>query len=207
MTGISHASPDLDAHYYPAIVIVRRASIVERPLFPYREEGTGGLPGELLLTKDFGYPQYEVLDQPQLPDEAAPYAELMKQVKAGFGRTMSRLPAVFGVSRQTLYNWLQGETPKPDHQLKLQHLAEAAQVFCDLNVRPTSLMLDRVVVDGKSFLQLLASGADGAEMAKKLVRIVQRGSDSRTRLDTLLAGRKVRLTASDIGAPAFDETT
>lgn len=129
----------------------------------------------------------------------------MGQVKAGFGRTMSRLPEVFGVSRQTLYNWLEGETPKVAHQERLRQLAEAAQIFAGLGIKPTTPMLDRTVAQGKSFIQLMAAGADGQETAKQLIRIVQRGNDSRAKLDTLLAGRRAKLSASEIGAPAMDE--
>lgn len=53
----------------------------------------------------------------------------MLDIKAGFGRTMMRLPEVLGVSRQTLCNWLDGETPKEPHQAKLVELAEAARIF------------------------------------------------------------------------------
>jgi hypothetical protein len=52
---------------------------------------------------------------------------------------------------------------------------------------------------------LMASGANGQEAAKKLIRIVQRGADSRAQLDALLEGRKAKLSASGIGAPALDE--
>jgi transcriptional regulator with XRE-family HTH domain len=140
----------------------------------------------------------------QAPD-SAPYAELMQVIKAGFGRTMTRLPEVFGVSRQTLYNWLNGETPKPAQQEKLKQLAEAARMFSKLGFKPTSLALDRTISQGKSLLQLLSEGADGRDAAKKLVRIVQRGNEARAKLDELLGGRKARLEASDMGTPSLDE--
>jgi transcriptional regulator with XRE-family HTH domain len=129
----------------------------------------------------------------------------MQQVKVGFGRTMSRLPEVFGVSRQTLYNWLEGETPKLAHQERLRQLAEAAKVFAGLGIKPTPAMLDRTVAQGMSFIELMAAGSDGQETAKKLIRIVERGNDSRAKLDALLEGRRARLSAPDIGSPAFDE--
>jgi transcriptional regulator with XRE-family HTH domain len=176
---------------------------LERPL-PIQVVGTGGIASALFIREAFGYQPYEVLEQPQV-NEVAPYVKLMEQVKAGFGRTMSRLPEVFGVSRQTLYNWLEGDTPKVAHQERLRQLAEAAKVFADLGIRPTTPMLDRTVAQGKSFLQLMAAGADGQETAKKLIRIVQRSNDSRSKLDTLLAERRAKLSASDIGAPALDE--
>jgi hypothetical protein len=142
----------------------------------------------------------------QAPDPA-PYAELMEVIKSGFGRTMTRLPEVFGVSRQTLYNWLNGETPKPAHQEKLRQLAEAARIFSALRFKPTSLALDRSITRGKSLLQLLSEGADGRDAAKKLVRIVQRGNKARTKLDEMLGGRKANLEAFDVGTPSLDDDT
>jgi hypothetical protein len=134
------------------------------------------------------------------------YVELIQKIQSGFGRTLSRLPAVFGVSRQTLYNWRSGEIPKPHHEAKLVQLAAAAQVFSQVGFKPTPAMLDRTVGEGKSFLTLLAEGADGATTAQKLVRIVQRGLEARARLDKALAGKSpAPLHSSDFGAPALDE--
>lgn len=198
------ASADFAAvHYRPVPAVYSRVQVLERPL-PLQVVGTGGVASAQFVREAFGYQPYEVLEQPQVVEDA-PYAKLMGQVKSGFGRTMSRLPEVFGVSRQTLYNWLEGETPKAVHQERLRQLAEAAKVFADLGVKPTTPMLDRPVAQGKSFLQLMATGAKGQEAAKKLIRIVQRGADSRAKLDALLEGRKAKLSASDIGAPALDE--
>lgn len=198
------ASADFAAvHYRPVPAVHSRVRVLERPL-PLQVVGTGGVASAQFVREAFGYQPYEVLDQPQIVEDA-PYAKLMSQVKAGFGRTMSRLPEVFGVSRQTLYNWLEGETPKAVHQERLRQLAEAAKVFAELGIKPTTLMLGRTLTQGKSFLQLMAAGADGQETARKLVRIVQRGADSRAKLDSLLEGRRAKLSASDIGAPALDE--
>jgi transcriptional regulator with XRE-family HTH domain len=187
MTGLLPvpASADFAAvHYRPVPAIYSRTQVLERPL-PLQVVGTGGIATLEFVREAFGYQPYEVLEQRQVVEEA-PYAKLMGQVKSGFGRTMSRLPEVFGVSRQTLYNWLEGEKPKAVHQERLRQLAEAAKVFADLGIKPTTPMLDRTVAQGKSFLQLMAA-------------------DSRAKLDALLEGRKAKLVASDIGAPALDE--
>jgi hypothetical protein len=198
------ASADFAAlHYRPVPAVYSRVQVLERPL-PLQVVGTGGVASTQFVREAFGYQPYEVLEQPQVVEEA-PYAKLMGQVKSSFGRTMSRLPEVFGVSRQTLYNWLEGETPKAVHQERLRQLAEAAKVFADLGIKPTTPMLDRTVAEGKSFLQLMAAGANGQEAAKKLIRIIQRGAESRAKLDALLEGRKAKLSVSDIGAPALDE--
>lgn len=191
-------------HCCPRSAIHARAVATGRP-WPLREVGTGGVAVGLFIRDAFGYQPVTVLEPtPVVPE--APYAGLMRQVKAGFGRTMSRLPEVFGVSRQTLYNWLEGETPRPAYHERLRQLAEAALVLRELGIKPTTPMLDRTVAQGKTFLQLLADGADGRETATKLVRIVQRGNASQAKLDELLGGRRAKLSGSDIGAPSLDET-
>lgn len=201
---LAPATADLAAIHYTQPAIICRAQVSDQPL-PLLTVGTGGLAGELFILQGIGYQPYQVVEHTQVVEDA-PYAKLMEQVKAGFGRTMSRLPVVFGVSRQTLYNWLNGETPKPAHQERIQHLADAAKVFAEMGFTPTTSMLDRTIVQGKTFLQLMASGADGKETAKKLIRNFERGSSSRDKLDKLLAGRKAPLTSSDLGVPALDES-
>lgn len=191
-------------HYRPQPAIHSRAPAGARP-WPVWEVGTGGIALESFVRDALGYRGYTVLEPtPVIPD--APYVRLMQQVKAGFGRTMSRLPEVFGVSRQTLYNWLEGETPKLAHQERLRELAEAARVFQDLGFKLAAPMLERTVADGKTFLQLLADGTDGKDAAKKLIRIVQRSEQSRSKLDDILGGRRAKLSSADIGAPALDES-
>ncbi len=192
------------ALYRPQPAVFGRAVPGSGPL-PRRQVGTGGLALEAFLKDSHGYAPVEVV-QSIPPVVEQPYAKLMAEVRGGFGRTLSRLTEVFGVSRQTLYNWLEGETPREEHREKLRQLASAAQVFVELQVKPTSQMLDRTVLDGKSLLQLIAEGADGKESAKKLIRIHQRGQSSRSQLDEILGGRpKAKLEASDLGTEAFDE--
>ena len=119
---------------------------------------------------------------------------------------MSHLPAVFGVSRQTLYNWLSGEIPKEQHRDKLVQLAAAARVFIEAGFKPTPLTLERTVARGKSLIELLSEGADGREMGQMLVRIVQRGTAAREKLDAMLGDRKApRLDISDMGRPSLAE--
>ena len=198
------ASEFAGAPYRPRSATFGRARPGSGPM-PLRQVGTGGLALEAFLKDFHGYAPVEVMRSIP-PVEEQPYAKLMAEVRAGFGRTLSRLTEAFGVSRQTLYNWLEGETPREEHRERLRQLANAAQVFVDLQVKPTSQMLDRSVSNGKSLLQLIAAGDNGKESATKLIRIHQRGQSSRAQLDDLLGGRpKAKLKASDFGAEALDE--
>lgn len=165
---------------------------------PAQQVGTGGVASLAFVRQPYGYACFCIIDTTP-PEPEAPFSRDMAQVKAGFGRTMSCLPGIFGVSRQTLYNWLNGEIPKVQHQKPLHQLARAATIFIELGFKATPAVLGRPIESGQSFIQLIAGGADGRDAAKKLVHVVQRGRDSRAKLDALLAGKKEKLDSSDFG--------
>ena len=197
------------AHYRPAPAIYKRATFGDGgPLPCFGGSGTGGVESVYFVMSRQGYSPYPILkvQVAAVQETFAPYTDLMKEVKAGFGRTMSHLPAVFGVSRQTLYNWLNGETPKEQHQNKLVQLAAAARAFTESGFKPTALSLERTVAQGKSFVELMVQGADGKDTAERLVRIEMRGTVAKAKLDALLGDRTLsRPDVSDMGRPAFNE--
>jgi hypothetical protein len=95
---------------------------------------------------------------------------------------------------------------RQEHQDKLVQLAASARVFSDRGFKVTSPMLSRPISPGKTFVQLIGGGADGAETAIKLMKVVQRGDKSRAALAEILGDRKApKPLVSDIGAPFFDE--
>lgn len=168
--------------------IYRRALVDERPWPSVGAAGTGGLETARFYLRKLGYPVFEVEKQPKDSLATVSFVELMQAIKQGFGRTFSHLPSVFGVSRQTLYNWASGEMPREVHHARLRQLAAAARVFSSANFKPSAVALDRTIANGRGMLQLLAEGGDGDAIAKELVRLVQRGASARSRLDAILAG-------------------
>ena len=211
MLGFAVPTGDINdyAHSRPVPAIYRRASDAEGGSLPrFGGSGTGGVEGVHFVMSRQGYSSFAILKigLAAAQDTYAPYTDLMKEVKAGFGRTMSHLPAVFGVSRQTIYNWLNGETPKEQHQGKLVQLAAAARVFAEAGFKPTAPSLERTVAQGKSFVELIGQGADGKETAERLVRIEKRGAAAREKLDALLGNRPLsRPDVADMGRPALNE--
>jgi transcriptional regulator with XRE-family HTH domain len=208
---IALAFPAVDfgthSHNRPIPALYRRAAVIERGSLPcFGQSGTGGVEGVHFVLSRQGYSPFAIL---KVVDEDFRLAntsstDLMSTVRTGFGRNMSHLPAVFGVSRQSLYNWLSGETPKEHHQKKLVQLAAAARVFVDVGFKPTAPSLRRTIAQGKSFIELLGQGADGKETAERLVRIEKRGSHSRKELDVLLAGRaRSRPDVAEMGRPSL----
>ena len=211
MLGLAVAVADFNAypHYRSVPAIHSRTAVAEsRPLPCFGGRGTGGVEGVQFVMSRQGYSPYAILKiEPTTAREIyTPYTDLMKEVKVGFSRTMSHLPAVFGVSRQTLYNWLNGEIPKEQHQSKLVQLAVAARVFTSAGFKPTTRSLDRTVAHGKSLIELIGQGADGKGTAERLIRIEKRGASAREKLDALLGERpSSRPNVADLGRPALNE--
>lgn len=175
------------------------------------EIGTGGRPTNEYQLAIVGYKMRGL--QFRSAEAANPflqghYQKLVQEIQDGFGRTMNRIPAVFGVSRQAVYGWLSGDkTPKEIHQSKLEELAEAARHFKSLGFKPTGSDLERVLREGKSFVALMAEGQPGKETAERLVKVVTRGRKKAAALDELLAGRPVKYPdAFKAGAPFVDAT-
>lgn len=209
MIGYHNIDSNSRVYHRSVPAIYRQVPYVDGgPLPDFGGSGTGGVEGSHFVLSRQGYSPYIVLKigNAAPPDTYAPYTDLMKEVKAGFGRTMSHLPVVFGVSRQTLYNWLSGETPKQQHQAKIVQLAAAAHIFIEAGFKPSAQSLDRIVAQGKSFIGLIGQGADGRETAERLVRIEKRGAIARAKLDSLLGDRApLRPGVPDMGRPAFNE--
>jgi hypothetical protein len=206
MSADTAYSPSLSS---PAAYI--QTAVAEGPAWPiFGQVGSGCL---LMLeyfsqrTAYRGYVVVQIDNRTNKPANAvANYSGAMTEIRRAFGRTFSRLPAVFGVSRQTLYNWLDGEMPKDRHQARIVQLAEAAQAFSDAFYTPDAMSLTRTLSRGKSFLELMLDGADGRDAAQKLMALSQRSRASRVRIGTALADiRPGASTRPSFGAPALDE--
>jgi transcriptional regulator with XRE-family HTH domain len=174
--------------------------------------GTGGFatPEYYLLRSQF--PGYLVLPVTRAPGPESnlpiPIVARMQLLRSAFGRNFSLLPAVFGVSRQTLDNWLQGEQPKIADRARIEALAEAAQVFLACDYTPSHSDLGRTLLNGKSLIELISQGENGRDLAEELMQLVYRGMESRKKLDAMLAETSApRFTPADFGSPALDENS
>lgn len=204
-------SPPPDFVFQPTTCSLVVTSELEDSPWPGFDFGTGGtLSLYYVQNRKTGYitgitHAQEAEDQ---IDMSTPFVAPMTTIRDAFGRTFTHLPEVFGVSRQTLYNWLNGERPKTDHHLRIRALANAGVVFSEAGYRPTSEDLFRTVTRGKSFMELMAEGADGKATAERLLRIVRRGLEVRSALDQVLADSKDRKgqESLDFVAPAVDES-
>lgn len=147
-----------------------------------------------------GYPE----EAPQ--QGAGTPASQLSLVREVIKPAMTDLATVFGVTRQTLYNWANGEKqPSPEHAARLDDLALAAQQLAAAGFTG-GLIGRRKISEGKTLLQLVQCGASATKTAGKLIATLHKEADQRARMTARLAGRKpASIQAETPGAPMLHE--
>lgn len=115
--------------------------------------------------------------------------EDIERIREVLAPAVSDLAKSFSVSRQTIYNWLNGEQPKPEHNVKLRDLALAADVLAESGKSVTGNLLKRKVFNGKNLFEVIHDGGSAIEAAQMLLRIVRRETSQRELLSARFAGR------------------
>lgn len=96
--------------------------------------------------------------QEQRPDLRSA-SEHLANIRQVLNPAIADLAAVFGVSRQAIYKWIGGEaTPEPDKFERIRALSHAADAFRDAGITRASAMLKMKAFEGRSLLDLAATG-------------------------------------------------
>ncbi|MHB1378282.1 MAG: hypothetical protein ACYDIB_01100 [Desulfobulbia bacterium] len=131
--------------------------------------------------------------------------ENMKRIRDVLSPAMSDLAKSFNVSRQTIYNWLNGEQPTSGHTARLKDLALAADMFNEAGILANGTLLKRKVVEGKNLFEIVHEGGSARDAAQLLLQIVRRETNQRERLATRFAGRTVSQYSADSDIMAADD--
>jgi transcriptional regulator with XRE-family HTH domain len=107
-------------------------------------------------------------------------AKDIEYTKTALNLTMSELARGLGVSRQALYNWIDGGPIKDDNLAKLNDLKSAADVIVSANLPQHALLLRRKLPGGKTLLETAGSGA--VDAAHALVQMVKIEAEQRAAL-------------------------
>ena len=172
------------------------------------EEGTGGLSNHTYVLEKKGYRFINVIPaiNNQTPSIPSTYTSLMEDIHEGFGRTFSHLSSIFGVSRQTLYNWLSGDNPKINHQQKIIELSTAANIFVARGFKPTTQNISRILTKGVSFKEFIKSGGAGKEAAEKLIQLESINTISKLKIQKMLSDKpNLKNNISNFIKPDFNE--
>lgn len=124
-------------------------------------------------------------------------AEDMEQIRKVLSPAMSDLAKSFNVSRQTIYNWLNGEQPTAEHSARLRDLALVADIFADAGVTVSGVLMKRRVIEGKNLFEIIRAGGSARDAAHLLMQIIRSETIQRERLAARLAGRTVSQDSAD----------
>lgn len=115
---------------------------------------------------------------------------------------MTDLADVFGVSRQALYSWANGEKqPSEENAAKLEDLAQAVERLASAGLSGSQVG-KRKVADGKTLLQVAQAGGSASQAADKLIAILKKEADQRARMAGRFANRKPSGVTADFDLPA-----
>jgi len=133
-------------------------------------------------------------------------SEDLARIREVLKPAISDLATTFGVSRQSVYNWLNGEQVADENAAKLHDLAQAVDVLVYEGVAVGPALLKRKFAMGKTLLQVAQAGESAREAALLLVHIHKREAAQRERLNARSATRPRTVPTADFDLPASNDT-
>ena len=132
-------------------------------------------------------------------------AEDLVRIREVLKPAVSDLATTFGVSRQSVYNWLNGESLADENAAKLQDLAQAADVLAHEGITVNSVLLKRKFANGRTLMQVAQAGESARDAALLLVQISRREAAQRERMNTRFANRAKTPASSDFDLPLSND--
>lgn len=132
-------------------------------------------------------------------------AEDVARVRDVFNPAISDLAKCFQVSRQTIYNWLNGEQLTPEHSEKLEDLAIAADMFAESGIPATGSLIKRKLHNGKTLFEVVRDGGSARDAVQMLIQITTRETSQRELLAARFAGRKAIQNNADVDFMAAND--
>jgi len=129
-------------------------------------------------------------------------AEDLVRIREVLKPAVSDLATTLGVSRQSVYNWLNGEPVADENAAKLQDLAQAADVLAHEGMTVNAALLKRKFANGRTLLQVAQAGESARDAALQLVHIHKREMAQRERMAARFANRAKTPPSADFDLPS-----
>ena len=168
--------------------------------------GTGGELSQEHLQRSAQRAQHmvPVADLAEVEQVRTP-GENLSRIREVLNPAVSDLAATFGVSRQSVYNWLNGESVADENAAKLQDLAQAADVLAHEGVSINAFLLKRKFANGRTLMQVAQAGESTRDAALMLVQIHKREAVQRERMNARFANRVKTPASADFDLPASND--
>ena len=172
--------------------------------------GTGVFTGIETYTRNSkrGYCHHIAVPQVGQYDSVAMVHQPQMQIatiRKVFSATISDLAAAFDVSRQTVYNWINGKPMIESHLTQLENFASAANAVRDTGIPVAGWVLKRKIMNGKSLLDAVREGESAQVFIAQFVQIVRSDDEQRKRMNQRLAGKSGLVHAPDADFPAEND--
>ena len=132
-------------------------------------------------------------------------SENLSRIREVLSPAVSDLAATLGVSRQSVYNWLNGEPVADENAAKLQDLAQAADVLAHEGASINAALLKRKFANGRTLMQVALAGESARDAALMLVQIHKREAVQRERMNARFANRAKTPASADFDLPASND--
>lgn len=116
-------------------------------------------------------------------------AEHVANIRDIFGINMSDLASILGVTRPTVYAWLEGQEPKAEAVIRIQQLSRTADQIKQANITRIDKLVHRPILNGRSLLDMLKVNENPSEALAKLKAIA--GKEAQTRREPKGSGKNL----------------
>jgi transcriptional regulator with XRE-family HTH domain len=117
-------------------------------------------------------------------------AEHVANIRDVLGINMSDLASVLGVTRPTVYAWLEGQEPKTEAVTHIQRLSRISDEIKRINIIRIDKLIHRPILDGRSLLDILKTDEDPLNDLSILKKVADK--EERTRREPKGSGKNLR---------------
>jgi transcriptional regulator with XRE-family HTH domain len=117
-------------------------------------------------------------------------AEHVANIRDIFAINMSDLASILGVTRPTVYAWLEGQEPKAEAVIRIQQWSHTADQIKQANIVRLDKLVHRPILNGRSLLDMLKADENPSEALAKLKAIADK--EAQTRREPKGSGKKLR---------------
>lgn len=133
-------------------------------------------------------------------------AQCLAQIREVFKPSVTELATLFGVARQTVYNWQSGQPIAPENAARLEDLAAAADVLQEAGLAGQSYALRRPLPGGGTLFDRVRQGAPAAQAAVVLVEMLHHESAQREGFKARVASQgRQPVDTDELGLPFLNE--
>ena len=168
--------------------------------------GTGGELSIEHLQRSLSPNQIITSSAVEVEPERSP-SENLARIREVLAPAVSDLAATFGVTRQSVYNWANGEPIADVNAEKLRDLAQAADLLADAGIEINASLLKRKFANGKTLLQVAQADDSARDAALLLIQICKREAEQRERQNARLVNRSKTPATADFDLPVSDDYT